>query len=112
MGLFYASSILKVNPAELRLGFWFNEMMPGHQTTLHTHEEEDELLSAVYYIHAAANSGDLVVHQGKSRRHFSPQSGRMILFLPKVPHQVEINNSDILRLSVAINFGRLHPSNI
>ena len=106
MGLHYASEILQIKPAEIRLGFWFNEMHPGHQTTLHTHEEEDELLSAVYYIQASDNSGDLIVKNGPDKLHFSPVEGRMILFAPEVPHQVEINNSDRLRLSVAINFGR------
>ena len=106
MGLHYAEEILQMKAAELRLGFWFNEMHPGHQTTLHTHEEEDELLSAVYYIQADHNSGDLIVKHHQDDLHFTPVEGRMILFSPEVPHQVEVNESHRLRLSVALNFGR------
>ena len=111
MGLFYAAEILQMDPSEFRLGFWFNEMHKGHQTTLHTHEEEDELLSAVYYIQATENSGDLVVRSGSESLHLQPVAGRMILFRPEVPHEVEKNNTDRMRLSVAINFGRNLPDN-
>lgn len=111
MGLFYATEILQIPPAELRRGFWFNEMHQGHKTTLHTHEEEDELLSAVYYIQAAENAGDLIVRNGVDSVHLQPVAGRMILFRPEVPHEVETNNTDVLRLSVAINFGRKNPEN-
>jgi len=106
MARHFASQILSQDTTALRMGFWFNEMHKGHQTTLHTHEEDDELLSAVYYIQAPENSGDLIVYNGDESIRIPPQAGNMILFGPQVPHQVEINNSDILRLSVAINFGR------
>lgn len=110
MGRFYASQILSLDAQKFRMGFWFNEMHPGHQTTLHTHEEDDELLSAVYYIKAAENSGDLVVHGNTEHAlHFPPQQGRMIFFGPEVPHSVETNNSEQMRLSIAINFGRIQP---
>ena len=107
MGRFYASRILSLVARQIKLGFWFNEMQPGFKTSLHTHEEEDELLSAVYYIQADRNSGDLIVRNAAESIAITPMAGRMILFRPEVPHQVETNNSDIMRLSVAINFGRL-----
>ena len=47
---------------QLRHGFWFNEMHPGHRTTLHSHEELDELLSAVYYVSCPDDSGRLILH--------------------------------------------------
>lgn len=105
MGLFYASSILDVPQEQLKYGFWFNEMQPGDQTTLHSHEEDDELLSAVYYIKAQKESGDLIIQQNAIDHHHEPESGKMILFNPDIPHKVTINNSDSLRLSVAMNFG-------
>ena len=111
MGRCYAAEILKLKPEELRLGYWFNEMQPGHETSLHTHEEEDELLSAVYYITAPQNSGDLVILNGGETINIPPLAGCMVLFKPEVAHRVETNNSGILRLSVAINFGLLNPEN-
>ncbi len=105
MGRFYARQILGADIDQMKMGFWFNEMHPGHETSLHTHEEYDEKLSAVYYIQSSENSGDLVVHQDNKPIAFSPVTGKMILFAPELPHHVEKNNSDILRLSVALNFG-------
>lgn len=101
----YAGQILDKPVSALRMGFWFNEMLPGQQTSLHTHEEDGELLSAVYYICADELSGDLVVHVNGEPVHLTPQPGRLVLFRPHVPHHVDINKSDILRLSVAINIG-------
>jgi hypothetical protein len=108
MALFYARQLLDVDPAQLQLGFWFNEMQPGDRTTLHTHDDDDELLSAVYYIQARANSGDLKIHTKSAEiRYISPKEGNIILFSPQLPHEVSENFSDELRLAVAMNFGRM-----
>ena len=37
-------------------------MDAGQRTTLHHHDENDELLSAVYYIRVPENSGNLILH--------------------------------------------------
>lgn len=38
-------------PAEkLKYGFWFNPMRPGHTTTPHSHDDDDECLSCVYLL--------------------------------------------------------------
>ncbi len=55
-----AAELLAVEPAALKAGFWFNAMASGHRTSLHHHDENDELLSAVYYIRVPADSGALV----------------------------------------------------
>ncbi|MCB1800755.1 MAG: 2OG-Fe(II) oxygenase [Gammaproteobacteria bacterium] len=89
----------------LHLGFWFNEMMPGQRTSLHAHQELDELLSAVYYIRCADDCGDLVLHDDPARVTVSPRPGLMVLFPPDLPHEVEENRSGQTRLSVAFNFG-------
>jgi uncharacterized RmlC-like cupin family protein len=89
----------------LRCGFWFNWMGPGHRTSLHTHEERDELLSAVYYVTAPAHCGDLVLDLSLTRLRLSPSPGLMVLFPPDVPHEVDVNRSGEDRLSVAFNFG-------
>jgi len=105
MGRFYARQILTEDVDQMKMGFWFNEMKPGHETSLHTHEEYDEKLSAVYYIQSTADSGDLIIHEEDKQLPFTAEAGRMILFAPEVPHHVEKNTSSILRLSVALNFG-------
>lgn len=89
----------------LKAGFWFNAMGPGHRTTLHHHDENDELLSAVYYIRVPENSGDLILHGDGKRFRIHPQEGKLVLFAPSVLHEVTTNLSQELRLSVAMNIG-------
>ena len=89
----------------LHHGFWFNEMQPGQRTTLHTHEEHDELLSAVYYLSCTANSGRLILHDDDALISVTPRPGLLVLFPPDLPHEVEENASDQVRLSIAFNFG-------
>jgi len=101
-----ASRILHKN--RLRLGFWFNEMRPGHHTSLHSHEEDDELLSAVCYLLCPENSGRLILHDDEARIVVTPRPGLVVLFPPDLPHEVEENASRGTRLSLAFNFG---PSN-
>lgn len=90
---------------DLKSGFWFNEMAPGHRTSLHAHEEYDELLSAVYYIKVPPDSGDLLLHGDEAVIRIRPRPGLLVLFDPSLPHEVSTNQSDATRLSVAMNFG-------
>lgn len=90
---------------QLRWGFWFNEMGPGHRTSLHDHAEDDELLSAVYYIQAPPDSGRFVLWQGDQALRIEPEPGLLLMFPPESPHEVEENRSKSTRLSVAFNFG-------
>lgn len=99
----HAGSLL--GRTDLKSGFWFNEMGPGHRTSLHSHEEYDELLSAVYYIEVPPDSGDLLLHGDDAVIRIEPRPGLMVLFDPGLPHEVTINQSDSTRLSVAMNFG-------
>ena len=89
----------------LRAGFWFNEMAPGACTTLHTHDDDDELVSAVYYIRVPENSGRLRMMAGETTVAVEPEEGLMLLFPPDLPHDVEENTSSGIRLSVAFNVG-------
>jgi len=90
---------------ELKMGFWFNAMQPGDKTARHNHDEEDELLSCVYYITAPQNSGDLLLFDCDETLRVTPEAGKLVLFAPKLAHAVEENRSDQQRLSVAFNFG-------
>ncbi len=93
------------HPGTLRCGFWLNAMEAGHTTSEHTHEENDELLSAVYYVAAPKDSGDLVLRDGPLTLRLQPVPGRALFFPPDLPHWVEANQSPGLRLSIGMNFG-------
>ncbi len=90
---------------KLHHGFWFNEMPPGHSTTLHSHEELDELLSAVYYLECPDDSGRLILHDDEALITVKPRPGLLVLFPPDLPHEVELNRGRQTRLSIAFNFG-------
>ncbi len=105
-----AAHILGRSPTRLRCGFWLNAMEPGQSTSEHTHEEDDELLSAVYYVEAPEGSGDLVLYDGPLTLRLAPEAGTLLFFPPDLPHAVETNRSGRSRLSIGINFGPLPES--
>lgn len=90
---------------KLRMGFWFNEMQPGFRTVAHTHEEDDELLSGVYYLKVPKNSGDLLLGKGDNQSQITPNEGDCIFFSPDLMHEVLPNESAEMRLSIGMNFG-------
>jgi uncharacterized cupin superfamily protein len=92
-------------PEHLRAGFWFNAMGPGHVTSLHHHDENDELLSAVYYIRVPVDSGNLVLYDNDTPVAVQAEEGKLVMFGPGVAHEVTVNNSRELRLSVGMNVG-------
>ena len=101
----HAAGLLGVGAETLKAGFWFNAMEAGHLTTLHHHDENDELLSAVYYIRVPEQSGSLVLHDEDECITVQPEEGKLVMFAPHVPHEVTVNNSGEMRLSVAFNVG-------
>ena len=100
-----ASLLLGMPEETLKAGFWFNAMEAGHLTALHHHDENDELLSAVYYIRVPVNSGNLILHDEDRTVRVQPQAGKLVMFAPDVPHEVTVNHSPDLRLSVGMNVG-------
>ena len=100
-----AGQLLGIPAASLKAGFWFNAMEAGQRTTLHHHDENDELLSAVYYIRVPENSGDLILHDGGKPVSIQPQEGKLVTFAPTLLHEVTAHLGSGLRLSVAINIG-------
>ena len=101
----FAGEITGITPARLRLGFWFNAMCPGDVTLAHAHDDDDELLSAAYYLRVPAHSGDLLIHDGERCARITPQPGMFVFFAPQRLHEVTRNDSDQRRLSLGINFG-------
>lgn len=100
-----AGQLLGVDAATLKAGFWFNAMEAGHRTLPHHHDENDELLSAVYYIRVPGNSGDLILHDESRKVRIHPQEGKLVMFAPGVMHEVTEHLGSGLRLSVAMNIG-------
>ena len=87
-------------------GFWFNDMGPGQRTLMHDHDEDKELVSAVYYVDVPPDSGELVLYQGLTKTVVSPRAGCLVYFRPDLPHEVTENRSGSSRLSVGMNFLR------
>ena len=104
----HAEQILGIN--NLRAGYWFNYMPPDATTTLHTHDDDDELLSAVYYVYVPEDSGNLIIfddtkNSDAPKIEIQSKTGDFIFFKPDVRHEVSKNNSTEHRLSIGINFG-------
>ncbi|MCW9031179.1 MAG: 2OG-Fe(II) oxygenase family protein [Gammaproteobacteria bacterium] len=103
-----AAKILNVEKRNLVSGFWLNSMRPGDVTTAHTHDDDDELLSCVYYIKVpkdTRNSGNLIIIDNNERIEIQPEEGYFVFFSPATLHEVSENKSDEARLSIAFNFG-------
>lgn len=103
-----AAKILKVDKSQLAAGFWLNAMRPGDVTTAHTHDDDDELLSCVYYIRVPADagkSGKLIITQHNKKTELIPEEGYFVFFTPDTLHEVSRNETEESRLSIAFNFG-------
>ncbi|MBI3188116.1 MAG: hypothetical protein HYZ31_09685 [Gammaproteobacteria bacterium] len=100
-----AADILNLESKNLRAGLWFNAMPPGSRTLKHAHDDDDELLSAVYYVSVPADSGHLILHNRNFSTHVTPAPGMFVFFPPDVPHEVTENRSDKVRMSLGINIG-------
>lgn len=102
----YALNILQnFTGQKLRSGFWINDMGPGAVTTEHDHDEDDELLSGVYYVQVPPNSGELNIIDLYGHTLITPQAGMFVFFAPSVRHSVSMNNSGERRVSIGMNFG-------
>lgn len=87
-----------------KMGCWCNAMGPGAETTLHSHDDDDEVLSGVYYVRVPSQSGELVIHTETGPVKHPPREGQWVFFSPRTPHAVLKNRSSGLRLSIAFNF--------
>lgn len=100
-----AEEILQPNK-QLSMSYWFNEMAPENSTTLHTHDEDGELLSVVIYLTVPKGSGDIYFHP-KNNPSFSltPKAGDILFFRLTLAHEVLKNASNSIRLFLALNIG-------
>lgn len=100
-----AANILNVKKEKLVFGFWLNAMAAGDITTAHTHDDDDEVLSCVYYIKVPDNSGDLIITDNNKKTIIKAEEGMFVFFSPNTLHEVSRNESKQSRLSIAFNFG-------
>ena len=103
--MIYCADLLNVDISELKIGYWFNLMNPGQVTTLHRHDDWDELISGVIYLQVPENSGDLVLYHDDQEIVLPPRLGNYIYFDPKTPHKVTKNQTSKHRLSIGMNIG-------
>lgn len=100
-----AARILHCTTASLQLGFWFNLMQQGDVTLPHSHDDDDELLSATYYLQVPPGSGKLQLILPGGIRSIEPVAGRFVFFHPEIEHEVTQHGHATPRISLGINFG-------
>lgn len=104
-----ASGLLDEPGGDLGIGHWVNAMYPGHVTLPHTHDDDDESLSAVYYVRVPPDSGDLLLRSGSDSLRITPEEGMLVMFPPDMEHEVSEHRGQGIRLSIAMNFGLRRP---
>jgi len=118
----YLEQTLRLPPRKLEVAdSWINVFPPGAQESQHTHD--GRLLSCTYYVDAPENCGYLVfpdpIAARRSYREFTgttgeelrtrpeiaiePKPGRLVMFESWMPHAIQCNKSDKIRISIAIN---------
>lgn len=100
-----AAKILQKDIDTLKIGFWINIMQQGHTTSLHCHEDADELLSGVYYVSVPEKSGQFIYHLDGEKQSLNPEEGTFLFFSPALLHEVTEHLSEQPRISVAFNIG-------
>jgi uncharacterized protein (TIGR02466 family) len=99
---------------------WINISAPGDYQEYHNHTNNH--FSAVYYVKAPKDSGDIVFRSFEADTDmfpipvkvmnyasfktfsFSPEEGALLIFRSNLRHMVEKNTSNESRISVAMNF--------
>ena len=118
----YIERTLKLPPRHIEIErAWINVFEPGAQEGQHAHD--GSLLSCSYYIDAPADCGCVVfpdpIGARRSYREFTNtagddvltrreiavevQPGRLVMFESWMPHYVQCNKSDKVRISIAMN---------
>jgi uncharacterized protein (TIGR02466 family) len=119
---------LRLPPRRLEIErSWINVFKPGAQEAQHSHD--GSLLSCSYYVEAPKHCGCIVmpdpIGARRSYREFTktagsdvatrreiavePQPGRLVMFESWLPHYVQCNKSDQVRISIAMNLREALP---
>ncbi len=124
----FLETTLQLPPRELEIDrAWINVFEPGAQEAQHTHD--GSLFSCSYYVAAPDNCGCIVfpdpIGERRSYREFTqtagrnlltrreiavePQPGRLVMFESWLPHAVQCNKSEEVRISIAMNLRQVGP---
>ena len=80
-------------------------MQQGDVTLPHSHDDDDELLSATYYLQIPPDSGKLILQLPDGERRIEPVAGHFVFFHPRIEHEVTRHQHPIPRISLGINIG-------
>lgn len=121
-GKAYLEESMRLPPRNLEIQqAWINIFQPGAQEVQHSHD--GSLLSCSYYVEAPDDCGCIVfpdpIGARRTYREFTgtagqeminrreiavvPKPGRFVMFESWLPHYVQCNKSDKVRISIAIN---------
>lgn len=101
-----AARLLDVDRNELQLGYWLNIMHYNDVTLLHSHDDNDELLSGTYYLQVPEKSGRLLIHCGGPEPvSITAKESAYVLFHPAVEHEVTAHLNTQARISLGFNIG-------
>jgi len=124
----FLEKTLRLPPRRLAIErSWINIFKPGAQEAQHSHD--GSLLSCSYYVEAPKDCGCIVlpdpIGARRSHREFTktagkdlltrreiavePQPGRLVMFESWLPHYVQCNKSDQVRISIAMNLREVAP---
>lgn len=104
-----AAQLLDCAPTDLQLRFWFNLMQQDDVTLPHTHDVDDEILSATYYLQTPPQSGRLLLQLGQEIREVEPVEGNFVFFDPRIEHEVTSHPHPTARISLGLNLGYKDP---
>ena len=90
---------------DLTIGFWINLMNEGDITSLHSHDDLDEMVSGVYYVQVPEGSGEFICYEADKEFHVTPEEGCFVIFSPSLPHEVTKHENKIPRISIGFNVG-------
>jgi uncharacterized protein (TIGR02466 family) len=124
----FLEKALRLPPRRLEIErSWINVFEPGAQEAQHTHD--GSLLSCSYYVEAPKDCGCIVlpdpIGARQSYRAFTktagtdlltrreiavePEAGRLVMFESWLPHYVQCNKSERVRISIAMNLREARP---
>lgn len=104
----HAAGILDLPINRLKIGCWLNIMYQNHTTSLHRHDDDDELLSGVYYLKVPEHSGHFIFHFADEQQTIEPVEGNFLFFSPTLNHEVTVHQSTEPRVSIGFNVGPLN----
>lgn len=92
--------------------YWFNINPRGGSNVIHTHNvpdlwvDEISILSGVYYISIPIDSKSNInfYTDAEEKISYNVNNGDLLIFDPDLPHNVDPNQSDSDRISMAFNF--------